>query len=264
MSTIEEKRVYAGGERTTLYLACGLGVASVSVSDDLIGEFGVEKRADARDVAGAEGLLAAATDDDVLVGAELGASGFGPARAVGTDGETVLASDGDGVARYDGAWERVTAPGERRPDDEIEVKRFDGTLAAGEDVYRIGDGLEALGCPAEPNDVSLGEGTAFAATDDGLYRLESGEWERELAGPCRRVAAGGDFAVGPDAEDFWGRAGKRWERVGLPVDSRVADAVRTEEGTYAITESGTVLANAGEGWRTRETGLRGVRSLAAP
>jgi len=276
MSTIEEKRVYAGGERTTLYLACGLGVASVSVSDDLIGEFGVEARGEARDVAGRDGLLVAATGEDVLVGADLEESGFGGARAVGTDGETVLAADEDGIARYDGAWERVKVSDVRQPSDDegnvrqppddrgIEVKRFDGALAAGEDVYRVGEGLESLGCPAEPNDVSLGEGTAFAATDDGLYRLESGEWERELAGPCGRVAAGGDLAVGPDAGDFWGRAGTRWERIDLPVSGPVADAVRTGEGTYAVTESGTVLANAGDGWRSRETGLRGVRALAAP
>jgi hypothetical protein len=255
MATIEEKRVYAGGERTTLYLACGLGVASVSVSDDLIGEFGVEARGEARDVAGREGLLAAATEADALVGADLERTGFGPARAVGTDGETAVAADSEGVARYDGEWRRIA---------DRDVKRFDRALAAGADVYRVDDGLEALDCPAEPNDVSLGEGTAFAATDDGPYRLESGGWKRELAGACLRVAAGGDFAVGPDAGDFWGRAGNRWERVDLPVSGRVADAVRTDEGTYAVTQSGTVLANAGDGWRSRETGLRGVCALAAP
>jgi hypothetical protein len=253
MATIEEKRVYAGGERTTLYLATALGVATVSVSDDRIGEFGVERREEARDVAGANGLLAAACGD-VLVGADLVETGFGPARAVGTDGESVLATDGERVGRYDGEWSTI---------GEAEGKRFDGNLLAAEDAYRVGEGLEALGCPAAPNDVCAAGDAAFAASDDGLYRFD-GEWERELAGPCRVVAAGGDFAAGPEAGDFWGRSDGGWRRLDTPATERIADTVRTPEGTYAVTESGTVLANAGEGWRSRETGLRGVRSLAAP
>jgi len=255
MSTIEEKRVYAGGERTTLYLAADLGVATVSVSGDIVGEFGVDVRCRALDVAGGDGLLAAATDEDVLVGASFEGTDFGPARAVGVGADAVFAADESGdVHRYDGAWERLGA---------ADANRFDGALVAGDDVYRAGETLRALDCPVSPIiDVCDDDGDALAATADGLYRYD-GEWARELAGDCRVVSAGGAFAAGPDARDFWGYGTTgRWQRVDLPVEGRVADVVRTGEGTYAVTESGTVLANAGDGWRTRETGLGGVRALA--
>ena len=82
---IDKKRVYADREgSTTAFVAAGAGVVRVEVAGDIVGEFGLERRCDARDVAAAGGHVAVATAEDVLVrtGDGLEPTGFGPADAV--------------------------------------------------------------------------------------------------------------------------------------------------------------------------------------
>ncbi len=87
MTTIDEKRVYSDREGTTTVLvATEFGVARVEVSGDIIGEFSLAHRCAARDIAAADDALAIATDEDVL-DAGFSPLGFGPAVAVGFDGD---------------------------------------------------------------------------------------------------------------------------------------------------------------------------------
>ena len=62
---LDEKRVYADREEaTTAFVAAGAGVARVEVSADIVGEFALQRRCTARDVAASAGRLAVATAED--------------------------------------------------------------------------------------------------------------------------------------------------------------------------------------------------------
>jgi hypothetical protein len=61
--------------------------------------------------------------------------------------------------------------------------------------------------------------------------------------------------------DLYERSENGWRRCDLPVAEPVAD-VAYGESAYAVTEDGTFLANAGDGWRHRSLGLPGVVGLA--
>ena len=68
MPTIDEKRVYTNTVGTeTVYLGSELGVLGVTVSDAVVGEFGLAYRGAVRDIATAGPYVAAATDDGVLL-----------------------------------------------------------------------------------------------------------------------------------------------------------------------------------------------------
>ncbi len=85
MPSIDEKRVYDTTTGTTrLLVASSVGVVRVSVSDDIVGEFGIDHACTATDIARSGGTLAVATDEDVLVG-EYAPTGHGPATAVGAE-----------------------------------------------------------------------------------------------------------------------------------------------------------------------------------
>jgi hypothetical protein len=249
--TIDEKRVYDEKTgATTAYVATSAGLARVNVSDDIVGEFGLEYRGEVVDVA-ADGRLAVATPEDVLVETEEGfaETGFGPASAIGFDGD-LFAAGGRRLGRYDDGWETVA---------EIEDVRAisGGLVAAADGVYRT-DG-SAVGLDAV-NDVAA-DGDLLAATDAGLYYLANG-WMRAREGAFRVVAAGEDRAHAATADGLFERvATDDWRPVDLPVDGRVAD-VAYDEATYAVTEDGTFLADAGDGWRHRSLGLPGVVALA--
>ena len=61
-SSLDEKRVYADREgATTAFVAAGAGIARVEVSADIVGEFALQRRCTARDVAASAGRLAVAT-----------------------------------------------------------------------------------------------------------------------------------------------------------------------------------------------------------
>ncbi|ESP89924.1 HVO_0234 family beta-propeller protein, partial [Candidatus Halobonum tyrrellensis] len=234
MSTLAEKRVFTEQADTTRVLvASSLGVVGVSVSGDLVGEFGVDHRCTARDVAAGGGALAVATDEDVLVG-DFQPTGHGPAVAVSLDrratdaadsdaadpdatgGATVLAAAPDGtVSRLDAGDDEGSEGGGGTGDDEEsedgdgaadpewtalgrvdDPRRMDGPLVAAADgVHRVvADRVEYAGLD-DARDVAAG-GVPLAATGEGLYALGNG-WlcERESDGD----GDGGFRAVTADA-----------------------------------------------------------------
>ncbi len=251
-------------EETVAYLAAGQGVATVRISGDQVGRFGLSHRCRARDVATADGAVLVATDEDVLVGPEPFESlGFGPAVAVTADDGAVVAADEAGrVSRYrDGEW---TALGE--VDD---VRALSGAfVAAADGVFRI-DGDELVGAGLDDvRDVASADGAPLAATGDGLYRLGNG-WLRECEGAFTAVAAEDGQAHAATADALYARGTDTWEAVDLPVAGTVVD-VAYGECVYAVTETGTVLVDADPettpdgagGWRARSLGLPDVTALA--
>ena len=296
MPTIDEKRVYTDNSGIeTVFLAAELGVVAVSVSDDLIGEFGIVHRCRARDVATAGPLVAVATDEDVLLAERGGgstdggndpesdrdldfaATGFGPAAAVGFDGDTLRAGDDEGrVGRCDAsgtepAWEDV-GTGTAAP-----VRAIDGPLVAAADgVYRIGSaGLTNAGL----DDVRDVDAEPLVATGSGLYKLGNG-WMDVLDGPVDSVDAtgkrglavrdgalysrvdGGDSERGGEGADD-GNGDGAWAESPLPIEGNVVAVTHGVDASYAVTAEGTLAVRLpGEGWRHRELGVRDVASAA--
>lgn len=256
---IAEKRVFDDRTGATLVLvAAATGLARVAVSGDAVGEFGLVHRGPVRDVAAAGGRVALATPADVHVGevVELtrdgpAPTGFGPADAVGFDGETLLAAGEGRVARHeDGVW---TATGEV-PD----VRAVDdGLLAAGEGLFRVDGTYVGL---SDARDVAAAG--PLAATGDGLYRLANG-WVRAREGAFRAVAAAAGRAHAATAVTVYARGDDPgvWADVGAPVDD-VVDVGAGPAATYVVTADGTVCVDAGGGWRTRQLGLADVAALA--
>ncbi|WP_136717417.1 HVO_0234 family beta-propeller protein [Halorientalis salina] len=257
--SIDEKRVYAAkSDATELYVATGLGLAVVSVSADIVGEFSLVHRCTATDVATDADRLAVATDEDVLVAdrtdQEFRETGFGPASAVALADGDLLAGDTDGrVARYDGSeWTTLGTGGS--------VRAIDGDLVAtAEGIARIGDeGLDHVGLD-DVRDVAAA-GTPLAATGDGLYYLGPG-WARALDGAFTAVARDGERAHAASGETLYEHVDGEWRDREFPADETVV-ALAHGPGTYAVTETGRVLVDAGDGWRDRALGLRDVSGLA--
>lgn len=263
--TIEEKRVYADKEDAAeVYVASDVGLVVASVSDDIVGEFGLEYRGDVRDVALVGGRLVVA-GDDVYLG-DFTPTEFGPAVAVGGDanGRIVAAGDDGRVARYDaesGDWQTV---------GELDgVRAIDGGLVAAADgVYRVGAGLSHAGLD-DVHDVA-GEGVPLAATGDGLYRLGNG-WMDCLDGDFRVVASDGERAhAATETTLFECERTGEWAGVDVAgADGPLADVGYTAAAVVAVTETGTLLVDsegqaddAGDGWRSRSLGVRGVSALA--
>lgn len=258
VSSIDEKRVYAGeGDGVTAYVASDTGLVAVSVAGDRVGSFRVADRRPARDVAALDRPavdVAVASDDDVrVVGDESYESGFGPAVAVGADGERMLAADADGrIERCDGdGWHPVGRLGAGT------VRALDGDLtAASGGVHRLAPGLPTVGL-----DDARAVSTAgpYAATGDCLYRLGNG-WHRVLEGEATAVAAGdaGALAV-VDGELYRtdrtadGGTAADWRAAAPPAGEVVAAAV--DPAFYAVTADGTFLVDAGDGWRTQSLGV---------
>lgn len=183
MQSIEEKRVYGDRQGAiTAYVASAMGVVRVRVAGDTVGEFGLCERCGARDVAASPDAIAVATDDDVRI-LELEAestsdregdapvvaddesfveTGFGPAVAVGFDGDDVLAAGPDGrvACRTAGADEWTTLS----DGFETAVRAIDGDLVGTADgAYRVSDdGLAHAGL-SDVRDVSAA-GVPLAAT----------------------------------------------------------------------------------------------------
>jgi hypothetical protein len=251
--SLDEKRVYADkAGTTTAFVAAGVGVARVEVSADIVGEFALEYRGTAVDVAATDGRLAVATPEDVLVseGGAFSETGFGPAAAVDYRDGLVAAGDGR-IARRDG--EGWTTLG--RVDD---VRAVDGDLvAAASGVHRLDGshaGLEAA------RDVSTAA-DPLAATDSGLYYLANG-WMAALEGAFEVVAGRSDGrAHAATADALYERVDGEWRREELPVDGPVAD-VAHGEATFVVTGDGAFLADAGDGWRHRSLGLPDVSAVA--
>ncbi len=268
VSSIDEKRVYDDREGANVcYLATGVGVVRVDISDDLVGEYGVVRPGTARDVAVVGGALVVATGDDVTVDGE--AAGIGPAVAVGTDaaGEGLAVVEDETVRRLDG-----TALGQV-PD----ARAVDGGLVAAQNgVYRVRDRVNHAGLEdvrdvagvARGNADEGGAGPPLAATADGLYALGPG-WARRAAGAWRAVANGPDGAVALDAEgrvhrsaSGAGRA-ETWERLpALPNALGPVDCGRGAGVTYVAGADGRFAVRLdGDEWRTRTLGTPRVTRL---
>jgi len=261
MTTIEEKRIFAEKSgRTRAFVGSAVGVAAVSVSADLVGEFGVEYRTAATDIAGRAGQIAVATGEDVvLLGEDPLELGFGPAAAVGFRDGAVVAGDEDG---------RVATATD--PDEWREVGRVDGTVraidgdlvATSDGVCRLGETLESGGHDFDAAaDVASGD-IDLAATADGVYRWDDG-WQREMEGKATLVAADVDGRAHAVVDGvFYARASDgKWSRVELPVDAEPV-GVAYGPATYVATADGTFLVDAGDGWRHQHLGLRGVVGCA--
>lgn len=248
--SLDEKRVYGDKSgASTVLVASELGLVATSVSGDLVGEFGIEHPGPVADIA-ADGRVAVAGPEDVLVGDE--PTGFGPAVAVGVDGSTVYAADEDGrVGRFDGDWGTI---------GEIEEpSRFDGSLLAADGVYRVGDDCTYSGLDSVAD---VAAAVPLAATASGVYRLGNG-WMDERGGDFSAVASDGVRTHAVREGDLLARpAPGEWVAVDVPTDDPVVDVAYTPDAVAAVTESGTMLVAAGEGWRTRELGVRGVCALA--
>ncbi|MCH7661332.1 MAG: hypothetical protein IH933_12385 [Euryarchaeota archaeon] len=254
MSTIEEKRVFSGmTDGTTLYLASDLGVVRVSVSDDQIGEFGIEHQCSARDLAWVEELVVA-TDEDVLVGRA--PSAFGPAVAVGGTEEPIAVSPEGRVARFEGSkWTEIgRVDGIRAADGDL--------LATDEGIYRVGNDLQHVGLD-EANDIST-RGIPLAATETGIYRLGNG-WMHDLEGRFERVSATGSAGELARACALAGDGGLtvyngEWRAHEPP--ERFAE-VAVGGAIYGATEEGTLYVEAGDGWRSGALGVPGVCAMVA-
>ena len=297
--TIEEKRVYSDkAGKVELFVATELGVVTVDVSGDRVGEFGLDHRCTARDIVAAGEQVAVATDEDVDLAVGDGGfepTGFGPAVAIGFwDGQLVAANEDGWVARYDPdaadgdvdlaeldaadadvaeklAWKTL---------GRIEtVRAIDGPLVAAADgVYRIDeDGLTYTGLD-DVRDVA-GLGVPLAATGESLYSLGNG-WMDVLEANFRAITSDGAarahavatttlYARVDDvsASDASGGSSDSsdggWEPVELPTPDPVVGVAYGTEAVFAVTESGTLLVDAGDGWQTQELGVRGVAGLAA-
>jgi hypothetical protein len=268
MGDIEEDRIYADTlGKTDLFVATGLGVAEVSVSNDRIGQFSLAHRCSARDIAADGTRLLVATDEDVLAietaGDELTVESleFGPAVAVGV-ADAPLAGRPDGtVARYTDGWE---------PLGTVEtIRAIDGDLVASADgVFRVGQTLKHVGLD-DAYDVVSRE-TPYAATSAGLYRLGPG-WTRDLDGDFRVVTDGGQQAHAATADALYVREDGAWDRREIPTTEPIVDVGYVADGgIVAVTASGTCLVDpvaakdGASGWRSRSLGLPETTALAVP
>lgn len=253
--SLSEKRIYADTTGvTTAFVGTESGVVRVSISDDIVGEFTLERTGAVTDVAAADGRLAIGTPNDVFVRFD-GAfheTEFGRASAVGydTDGELLAAGDGR-LARYDDGWTTIGL---------IEgVRAIDGGMVAAESgVHRIDGthvGLE------DARDIST-TGTPLAATGTGLYYLANG-WMCAIDDEFTVAASDGAHSHAATSETLYRQRGpeSEWAAVELPIDGTIADVAYADH-VYAVTDDGTFLADAGDGWRYRSLGVPGVTGLA--
>jgi len=276
MGEMAEDRIYADRRgKADVYVGSSLGLTIVAVSDDRVGRFRLLRRGDVRDVATGDGSVLIATDEDIYRSTDGGdsfdAAGFGPAVAVGFDGDPIAADPDGAVARFAVAadeWQHLgSVDGARAIDGEW--------LAADDGVYRIGEGgLEHAGLQTA-RDVAAGE-TVLAANADGIHRYADGEWACERAVDVHAVASDGAHAhaSGPDGLYEYGNEGERendgereWTRREPPIDEPIVD-VGYAGGIVAVTDAGTILVDpaaskdGAEGWRTRSLGLEDVSGLA--
>lgn len=266
MPTIDEKRVYSDRETpATIYVAAEQGLVVARLSGDIVGEFSLARRCVARDVAATPEALVVATDDATLVApdgepASLTETGFGPAVAVGIHDDHAVAADAEGrVARRTFDEDDWTDLG--TVDD---PRTIDGPLiAAADGVHRVdGDRLVDAGLTAA-NDVAS-EGAPLAATDEGLYELGNG-WMVAREGRHVVVDTDGTSAHAvADAGTVFGRVAGQWDEVSLPTEDRVVGFAYDRGVVIAATETGSLLVDAGDGWRSRALGVTGVGALDSP
>ncbi|MDS0282481.1 HVO_0234 family beta-propeller protein [Haloarcula onubensis] len=273
--SLSEKRMYGQTRpETHAYVASGLGVTRVETAGGQIGRFSLVHRCSARAVAGANGEIAVATAESVLVSTDDGfaATGFGPATAVGYDADGLVAAGEGRVARYDdGEW--------------WEMGAVDDVRALSDDLVAAADGVYGLpGCAYLGLHDAADVAGPYAATADGLYRRDAQEgtvgarenWLPVRSGAHYVVASDGRRVHTADADGLYeladhGGAGPEpnWQPCDLPVRERVVDVAYGAD-TYAITEDGTFLVDTADdatadgrgGWRARSLGVPEVVGVA--
>ena len=270
--SIDEKRVFSSkAGKTEVFVATGVGVVVVDVSGDRVGGFRIDHRCTARDVAGRDGRIAVATDEDVLLAPGYEPTGFGPAACVGLTDDRGVALGEDGRVS--------TLPFEAPLDGESTPWRTVGTVAGGravdgrlvatdEGVVRLSsDRLRPAGLAAV-NDVAAAG--PFAATDEGLFYLGNG-WMTidDSSWTVVDAAVDGDraHAAGlPGVRRQTGTDRGAWEAVsddfgtdGEPVGFAYGDGF-----VCAVTAAGGFVVDAGDGPRTQALGLRDVGGVAVP
>jgi hypothetical protein len=251
MSNIDEKRIHgANTEPTALFVATDIGLTRVAVAGERVGEIELRDRRPARDLA-FDGELAVATDEDVLVGESLEATGFGPATAVGfDDGLVAAAPDGTVACQIDDEWHDVGTT--------ETVHAIDGNLLATDGgVHRItDDGLQYAGLDAV-RDVATTD-VPRAATATGLYRLGNG-WMDDLDGEFTMVSTDSERAHAATADEFYAHA-DGWESVGIEES---VTAVAYAGRVYAVRTDGTLLVETDDGWREHPLGVGEPHALVA-
>lgn len=281
MGELDEDRVYdAKTGKQIVYAATGIGVVAVEASRERVGRFGLEHRCEARDLTAEGGLLAVATDEDVLVfdGETYAETGFGPAVAVGFDEDDLSAAGPDGElgrvvhaveAFGNGGADSGEADWLTVTDVDGAIRAIDGPLVAASDgVYRFtADGIFDVGL-ADVRDV-VGTGSPRAATGDGLYRLGNG-WLDDLAGAFQMVSVGtvadGSERVHAATDetlyelDPVNESGWTPREIPAPVEP-VVD-VTYGERAYALTADGSFLIDRGDTWTSRSLGVPGAAALA--
>ncbi|MDS0260129.1 hypothetical protein NDI56_12060 [Haloarcula sp. S1CR25-12] len=273
--SLSEKRMYGQTRpETHAYVASGLGVTRVETAGGQIGRFSLAERCSARDIAGANGEIAVATEESVLISTADGfaETGFGPATAVGYDADGLVAAGEGRVARYDdGEW--------------WEMGTVDDVRALAADLVAAADGVYGLpGCAYLGLHDAADVAGPFAATADGLYKRDAQEgtvgprenWAIVRSGAHGVVATDGARVHAADADTLYELADHggaspdpHWEPCDLPVRERVVDVTYGQD-THAITEDGTFLVDTADdatadgrgGWRARSLGVPEVVGVA--
>ena len=273
--SLSEKRMYGQTRpETHAYVGSGLGVTRVETAGGQIGRFSLAERCSARDIAGANGEIAVATDEAVLISTDDGfaATGFGPATAVGYDADGLVAAGQGRVARYDdGEW--------------WEMGAVDDVRALASDLVAAADGVYGLpGCACLGLHDAADVAGPFAATADGLYKRDATEgtvgtrenWAIVRSGAHGVVASDGERTHAAEADTLYeltdtdgASPDPHWQACDLPVRERVVDVTYGQD-TYAITEDGTFLVDTADestadgrgGWRSRSLGVPNISGIA--
>lgn len=264
---IAEKRVYDDEAGATLVaVASDLGVAVASVSADIVGEFGLALRKPSNDLAVApDGRLAVAADTGVVLAgppdADDGPAAVGehqtvferPATVVSVIDDSLLVAGPGGVFREHpdtDEWVSIEPPGDVRDAS----GRF---LATTQGVFRV-DGTDCTAVGLEDATAVTAADPICAGTGTALYRLGNG-WLHERDGEVTAVAsaAGRSLAVVDDEPVAYD--GDAWDDTKWPLDSEPV-AVTLGESRYGVTGDGTLAVDAGDGWRHRNLGVRGVQA----
>lgn len=257
MAPLDEDRVYAGGTRdTTLLVATEQGLVRASVTGARVGRFAIAWQGVVHDVAADEERVVVATAEGVLAGSDpttLEPTTIESATAVG------LTDDGWVVGDEEGRVLLVAEDQTRLLGEVAAIRAIDPPMIATPDgVYRL-PAIDAGGLSAV-RDVSA-HPIPLAATSHGLFKLGNG-WISAMAGDASLVTgdASGAAAAVVDGSVYTLRDGD-WHPSDFPEAHSIAD-IGVGPAVYAVSVGGTVLIDAGEGWRHRNLGISPVQRLA--
>lgn len=260
MHNIDEKRIFA--EKTTdrvAYIAADVGLLTVRLAEDRVGNFGITQRCSPEDIAVYHNQVALAAEDVYLGDADgIEPTNFGASVAVGDGSGLLTASPGGTLAQYDADpphWESIGKLSS--------VTAIEGDLIGTESgIYRLPEltdvGLDRV------RDIDT-TGVPLAATQTGLYRLGNG-WMDDIDGDFHMVSS-------PPARDYatyaatpntcYKRHEGEWHPLELSTTEPIVDAA-FGDCPYLLAADGTLLANAGEGWRSHPLGVTGAVGIAIP